>query len=93
MLLFTGAWVVCIPNAIDLPPWSELGEHSISRSRKDLLILRRLAINQKGLDCLLREYACFLEQTGDQETQLIIAGTDFRGELESWCGLTGLVSW
>jgi glycosyltransferase involved in cell wall biosynthesis len=75
---FSDVRVVYIPNAVDLPPLLDEGEDARRVSTKHLLFLGRLAVEHKGLDRLLHGYARFLEQTGDLETHLTLAGPGFR---------------
>jgi glycosyltransferase involved in cell wall biosynthesis len=78
MKRFPGVRVVYLPNAVDPPKLRDQGGDAVSVLGKHLLFLGRLAVEHKGLDHLLRGYARFLEQTGDLETHLTLAGPDFR---------------
>jgi glycosyltransferase involved in cell wall biosynthesis len=76
--LFRCVKVLCIPNAIDPPQLPDTDVETSVVLPKQPLFLGRLAVDHKGLDRLLKGYARFLAQTGDQETRLILAGPDFR---------------
>jgi glycosyltransferase involved in cell wall biosynthesis len=70
-----------IPNAVDLPASPVRPDVRRRTSPKRVVFLGRLAIDHKGLDLLLEGYARHIEQSSDQQTELVIAGPDFRDGL------------
>jgi glycosyltransferase involved in cell wall biosynthesis len=77
---------VFVPNAIDLPAVGTSPADRMLGPSKRIVFLGRLAIDHKGLDILLEGYANYVRQQGDTDTELIVAGPDFRSgrdELEA----------
>jgi glycosyltransferase involved in cell wall biosynthesis len=77
---------VFVPNAIDLPAVGTSPADRLLGPSKRIVFLGRLAIDHKGLDILLEGYANYVRQQGDTDTELIVAGPDFRSgrdELEA----------
>jgi len=66
--------VVYIPNAVE----ARRPRETRVPGAKQLLFIGRLAVRQKGLDLLLAGYAQYL-RSGGLATDLVIAGSDFRG--------------
>ena len=78
--------VVFLPNAIDLPAIHAAPADRMLGPRRRIVFLGRLAIEHKGLDVLLEGYASYLRAQPDADTELIVAGPDFRSgrdELEA----------
>jgi glycosyltransferase involved in cell wall biosynthesis len=69
---------VFVPNAIDLPVVSTSPADRMLGPSKRIVFLGRLAIDHKGLDLLLEGYADYVRQQHDTDTELIVAGPDFR---------------
>src|SRR5205823_544127 len=69
--------LVFIPNGIDVPDRGRPGHRTSQLSTKRIVFLGRLAIDHKGLDLLMEGYAHLVRDHG-RESQLIIAGPDFR---------------
>lgn len=66
-----------VPNGID----REALDRPIKEpDGKTMLFLGRLAVQHKGLDRLLAGYSLFLNDSGDQSSDLVLAGPDFRGD-------------
>jgi glycosyltransferase involved in cell wall biosynthesis len=76
--MFGARSLVYAPNAIDLPPALVSPEERMLRSQRRVLFLGRLAVDHKGLDVLLEGYARYVRGQRDPETELIVAGPDFR---------------
>jgi glycosyltransferase involved in cell wall biosynthesis len=77
---------VFVPNAIDLPAEGTAPADRVLRQSKRIVFLGRLAIDHKGLDVLLEGYANYVRHQRDTDTELIVAGPDFRSgrdELEA----------
>jgi glycosyltransferase involved in cell wall biosynthesis len=72
---------VLIPNALDLQALPVAASDSGAPGQPRLLYLGRLAVEQKGLDLLLRAYALFLARSGDTRTRLQLVGPDYRDGL------------
>lgn len=81
-----------VPNGIEVPRSSQTTDDR----RTYWLFLGRIAVEQKGLDTLLKSYAAALRQAGDLPP-LVIAGPDFRGgvgmlkSLAAGLGICGMV--
>ena len=69
---------VLIPNALDVQALPVTLSYGSTPRRPRLLYLGRLAVEQKGLDLLLRAYAVFLARSGDTRTRLQLVGPDYR---------------
>ncbi len=67
-----------VPNAIDVSPRPVPPGATRRISRNRIVFLGRLAIEHKGLDTLLEGYARFVKSGSERESELIIAGPDFR---------------
>lgn len=72
--------IISIPNAIE--------EQILDRPMKEpmgkkLLFLGRLAVEHKGIDLLLAGYHDFLQVGNDTTSELVMAGPDFRGDLQT----------
>ena len=77
---------VFVPNAIDLPAVAPTPADRMRGPTKRIAFLGRLAIDHKGLDILLEGYADYVRHQRDTDTELILAGPDFRSgrdELET----------
>jgi glycosyltransferase involved in cell wall biosynthesis len=77
---------VFMPNAIDLPAVVTAPADRMRGPSKRIVFLGRLAIDHKGLDVLLEGYAGYVRHQPDTDTELIVAGPDFRSgrdELEA----------
>jgi glycosyltransferase involved in cell wall biosynthesis len=72
------ARIVHVPNAVEVP--AQTPARPRHDGTKRILFIGRLAIRQKGLDLLLEAYARFVGSSR-VETELVIAGSDFRGGL------------
>jgi glycosyltransferase involved in cell wall biosynthesis len=66
------------PNAIELPTETVTAQQRMSLSPKRVSFLGRLAVDHKGLDVLLEGFARYVKSSGDADSELIIAGPDFR---------------
>lgn len=66
------------PNAVELPSVNVAPQRRMARHPKRIAFLGRLAIDQKGLDVLVKGYAHHVSATADSGTELILAGPDFR---------------
>jgi glycosyltransferase involved in cell wall biosynthesis len=78
--------LVFVPNAIDLPAVGTAPADRMLGPSKRIVFLGRLAIDHKGLDVLLEGYANYVRHRRDSDTELIVAGPDFRSgrdELEA----------
>lgn len=78
--------LVFLPNAIDLPAVRIAPEDRLVGPRKRIVFLGRLAVAHKGLDVLLEGYTRYVRGRRDVDTELIVAGPDFRSgrtELEA----------
>jgi glycosyltransferase involved in cell wall biosynthesis len=74
------------PNAIELPSETITPQQRPGDVPKRIVFMGRLAIDHKGLDVLLEGYARYVRAGGDDDSELIIAGPDFRsgrGQLEA----------
>ena len=67
-----------IPNALDVQALPVTLSYGSTPRQPRLLYLGRLAVEQKGLDLLLRAYAMFLARSGDTRTRLQLVGPDYR---------------
>ena len=76
--LVPDARIVHIPNAVESPAQTPPPPRRGGMRR--ILFIGRLAVRQKGLDLLLEGYARFVGSSRS-ETELVIAGSDFRGGL------------
>jgi glycosyltransferase involved in cell wall biosynthesis len=77
---------VFVPNAIDLPAVGTAPTDRMLGPSRRIVFLGRLAIDPKGLDVLLEGYANYVRHHRDTDTELIMAGPDFRSgraELEA----------
>jgi glycosyltransferase involved in cell wall biosynthesis len=77
---------VFVPNAIDLPAVGTAPADRMLGPSRRIVFLGRLAIDHKGLDILLEGYANYVRNKRDTDTELIVAGPDFRSgrnELEA----------
>ena len=75
-----------VPNAIELPSGTVTRQQRPGDVSKRIVFLGRLAIDHKGLDVLLEGYARYVRLSGDADSELVIAGPDFRSgrsELEA----------
>jgi glycosyltransferase involved in cell wall biosynthesis len=66
------------PNAIELPAETVTPVQRMGASPKRMAFLGRLAVDHKGLDVLLEGYARYVKSSGAADSELIIAGPDFR---------------
>jgi glycosyltransferase involved in cell wall biosynthesis len=73
---------VFVPNAIDLPAVVPTPADRMLGPSKRIVFLGRLAIDHKGLDVLLEGYASYVRNQRDTDTELIVAGPDFRSGRE-----------
>jgi glycosyltransferase involved in cell wall biosynthesis len=74
------------PNAIELTAGMVAPSERIDVSPKLITFIGRLAIDHKGLDVLLKGYARYVTSRGGADSELVIAGPDFRsgrGQLEA----------
>jgi glycosyltransferase involved in cell wall biosynthesis len=77
---------VFMPNAVDLPAVGTAPADRMRGRSKRIVFLGRLAIDHKGLDVLLEGYASYVRHQPENDTELIVAGPDFRSgrdELEA----------
>jgi glycosyltransferase involved in cell wall biosynthesis len=77
---FPGVPLTLVHNAFDVPSMPTLTPADSDGTRQ-LLFLGRLAVEQKGLDLLLRGYRVFLDRTADSLTRVALVGPDYRGGL------------
>jgi glycosyltransferase involved in cell wall biosynthesis len=77
---FPGVPLTLVHNAFDVPSMPAL-RPAVSDGTRQLLFLGRLAVEQKGLDLLLRGYRAFLDRTSDTLTRVLLVGPDYRGGL------------
>jgi glycosyltransferase involved in cell wall biosynthesis len=78
--------LVVVPNAVDLPAVGAVPTDRMMGPSRRIVFLGRLAIESKGLDVLLKGYASYVRHQRDIDTELIVAGPDFRSgrdELEA----------
>jgi len=87
--LVPDARIVHIPNAVEPP--AQTPARPRHDGTKRILFIGRLAVRQKGLDLLLEGYARFAGSSR-VETELVIAGSDFRGGLAETARLTRSLS-
>jgi len=73
---------VLVPNAIDLPAVGAAPADRMLGPRRRIVFLGRLAIESKGLDVLLEGYASYVTLERDTDTELVVAGPDFRSGRE-----------
>jgi glycosyltransferase involved in cell wall biosynthesis len=78
---------VFVPNAIDLPAVGAAPGDRMLGPRRRIVFLGRLAIESKGLDILLKGYASYVKNQPDIDTELIVAGPDFRSGREELVAL------
>jgi glycosyltransferase involved in cell wall biosynthesis len=69
---------VFVPNAIDLPTVDTAPADRMLGPSKRIVFIGRLAVDHKGLDVLLEGYAHYVSRQHDTDTELILAGPDFR---------------
>jgi glycosyltransferase involved in cell wall biosynthesis len=66
------------PNAVELPRETITPQQRSGDVPKRIVFMGRLAIDHKGLDVLLEGYARYVRAGGHIDSELIIAGPDFR---------------
>jgi glycosyltransferase involved in cell wall biosynthesis len=67
-----------VPNAIDVPDEPVAPDARMLGPRKRIVFLGRLDIAHKGLDVLLEGYARYVQSQPEDDTELTLAGPDFR---------------
>ena len=87
--LLPDARIVHIPNAVEVP--AQIPGWPQEDGRKRISFIGRLAVRQKGLDLLLQGYARFVGSSR-ADTELVIAGSDFRGGLSESARLSRSLS-